>query len=111
VEKYSAKKASWSTATAARACPSGFGVKLVNPETQRVWGDVDRDVAVSNLQRSGSKMSAAASGSWKVMWSVSGPFEAVTEFLDSDHHFEVDVSRERMLFTFNPKGFLRRRVE
>lgn len=38
-----------------------------------------------------------------------GPFEAVIEFLARDDRFEVDTSRERMLFTFNPNGFLRRR--
>ena len=38
-----------------------------------------------------------------------GPFEAVTEFLARDDRFEIDRSRERMLFTFNPNGFLRRR--
>jgi cephalosporin hydroxylase len=38
-----------------------------------------------------------------------GPFEAVTEFLAHDDRFEVDAARERMLFTFNPNGFLRRR--
>lgn len=37
-----------------------------------------------------------------------GPFEAVAEFLDHDDRFEIDASRERMLFTFNPSGFLRR---
>jgi cephalosporin hydroxylase len=38
-----------------------------------------------------------------------GPYEAVETFLASDDRFEVDRSRERMLFTFNPDGFLRRR--
>jgi cephalosporin hydroxylase len=38
-----------------------------------------------------------------------GPYEAVQEFLAVDDRFEVDRSRERMLFTFNPSGFLRRR--
>ena len=37
-----------------------------------------------------------------------GPFEAVKEFLDHDNRFEVDAGRERLLFTFNPSGFLRR---
>ena len=37
-----------------------------------------------------------------------GPYEAVTEFLARDDRFEIDRSRERMLFTFNPNGFLRR---
>jgi len=37
-----------------------------------------------------------------------GPFEAVVEFLERDRHFAIDVTRERMLFTFNPNGFLRR---
>jgi len=38
-----------------------------------------------------------------------GPFEAVTNFLATDGRFEVDRTRERMKFTFNPNGFLRRR--
>jgi cephalosporin hydroxylase len=38
-----------------------------------------------------------------------GPYEAVVEFLTRDARFEIDASRERMLFTFNPNGFLRRR--
>jgi len=38
-----------------------------------------------------------------------GPFEAVQDFLACDDRFEVDHARERMLFTFNPSGFLRRR--
>ena len=38
-----------------------------------------------------------------------GPYEAVQDFVATDDRFEVDRSRERMLFTFNPSGFLRRR--
>lgn len=38
-----------------------------------------------------------------------GPLEAVERFLAVDDRFEVDASRERQLFTFNPSGFLRRR--
>jgi cephalosporin hydroxylase len=37
-----------------------------------------------------------------------GPWEAVTEFLASNKNFEIDKSRERLLFTFCPNGFLRR---
>jgi cephalosporin hydroxylase len=37
-----------------------------------------------------------------------GPFEAVAEFLGSTDEFRVDETRERMLLTFNPRGFLRR---
>ena len=41
-----------------------------------------------------------------------GPFEAVAEFLEANPgKFAVDTDRERMLFTFNPSGFLRRIVE
>ena len=40
-----------------------------------------------------------------------GPYEAVQDFLAVDDRFEVDESRERMLFTFNPGGFLRRRED
>lgn len=38
-----------------------------------------------------------------------GPYEAVQKFLDSQHDFERDASREKFLLTFNPHGFLRRR--
>jgi cephalosporin hydroxylase len=38
-----------------------------------------------------------------------GPYEAVQDFLATDDGFEVDRTRERKLFTFNPSGFLRRR--
>ncbi len=37
-----------------------------------------------------------------------GPMEAVEEFLSLDKHFEPDQSRERLLFTFCPRGFLKR---
>lgn len=37
-----------------------------------------------------------------------GPFEAINDFIANDDRFEVDRTRERMLFTFNPSGFLRR---
>jgi cephalosporin hydroxylase len=38
-----------------------------------------------------------------------GPMEAVERFLELDDRFEVDRSREKLLLTFNPGGFLRRR--
>ncbi len=37
-----------------------------------------------------------------------GPWEAVEEFLSKDNRFEVDLSRERLLITNNPHGFLTR---
>lgn len=37
-----------------------------------------------------------------------GPAEAVQQFLESSDEFEVDASRERLLFTFCPGGFLKR---
>ncbi len=37
-----------------------------------------------------------------------GPMEAVEEFLAADKHFEPDQSRERLLLTFCPRGFLKR---
>jgi cephalosporin hydroxylase len=37
-----------------------------------------------------------------------GPMEAVDEFLKRDKRFESDRSRERLIFTMHPKGFLRR---
>ena len=41
-----------------------------------------------------------------------GPFGAVAEFLEGNPgKFAVDTDRERMLFTFNPSGFLRRIAE
>jgi cephalosporin hydroxylase len=37
-----------------------------------------------------------------------GPMEAVADFLAADDHFRVDRSRERLLFTFCPNGYLQR---
>lgn len=37
-----------------------------------------------------------------------GPFEAVEEFLASNPHFSCDRSREKLLMTLNPRGYLRR---
>jgi len=37
-----------------------------------------------------------------------GPMEAVDEFLAVNKHFEPDLGRERLLFTFCPRGFLKR---
>ena len=41
-----------------------------------------------------------------------GPWEAVDEFLngESSHYFEVDRSKERFLLTFNPRGYLRKKI-
>jgi cephalosporin hydroxylase len=38
-----------------------------------------------------------------------GPMEAVEAFLAKTDDFEVDRTRERLLLTFNPSGYLRRR--
>ncbi len=37
-----------------------------------------------------------------------GPWEATEEFLKGNDHFTVDKSRERLLFTFVPNGYLRK---
>lgn len=37
-----------------------------------------------------------------------GPYEAVENFLKSDRRFIIDKSREKLLFTFNPNGYLKR---
>jgi cephalosporin hydroxylase len=37
-----------------------------------------------------------------------GPMEAVAEFLAENDAFAVDEAREKFLFTFNPRGYLRR---
>jgi cephalosporin hydroxylase len=34
--------------------------------------------------------------------------EAVEQFLKENHAFAVDVSREKLLLTFNPRGWLRK---
>ena len=39
-----------------------------------------------------------------------GPMEAVQRFLAEDGGFAADHSREKLLMTFNPGGFLRRSV-
>ncbi len=37
-----------------------------------------------------------------------GPLRGLTRFLETDGRFEVDLSRERYLITYNPRGFLKR---
>jgi cephalosporin hydroxylase len=37
-----------------------------------------------------------------------GPMEALDEFLAADDRFQSDRSRESMLFTLHPKGYLKR---
>lgn len=37
-----------------------------------------------------------------------GPYEAVEAFVAQDKRFEVDLSKERLMLTMNPHGFLRR---
>ena len=37
-----------------------------------------------------------------------GPFEAVTEFLERHPDFQCDLTKEKFLLTFNPRGFLRK---
>jgi cephalosporin hydroxylase len=37
-----------------------------------------------------------------------GPMEAVDEFLSGNDTFRSDRTRERFLFSFHPKGYLRR---
>jgi cephalosporin hydroxylase len=37
-----------------------------------------------------------------------GPMEAIEEFLATNKDFESDLSRERLLFTMHPKGYLKR---
>jgi cephalosporin hydroxylase len=37
-----------------------------------------------------------------------GPYESVEQFLETHPEFVVDLSREKFLLTFNPRGFLRR---
>lgn len=37
-----------------------------------------------------------------------GPMEAVEEFLGINRHFESDLEKERLLFTFCPRGYLKR---
>jgi cephalosporin hydroxylase len=39
-----------------------------------------------------------------------GPFEAVEKFLATSNDFEVDLSCQRFLVTFNPRGWLRRKT-
>jgi cephalosporin hydroxylase len=37
-----------------------------------------------------------------------GPMEGLDAFLSENRDFEVDVTREKFYFTFNPRGYLRR---
>lgn len=38
-----------------------------------------------------------------------GPYEAIETFIDENHDFEIDRTKESFLITWNPKGYLRRR--
>jgi len=38
-----------------------------------------------------------------------GPTEALDQFLKENRDFEIDPAREKLMFTFNPRGYLRRR--
>jgi cephalosporin hydroxylase len=40
-----------------------------------------------------------------------GPWEAVTEFLPRHPEFEAERSREKFMLTFNPRGYLRRKLQ
>lgn len=37
-----------------------------------------------------------------------GPFEAVEKFAQQNPSFEIDLSKEKFMMTFNPRGFLKR---
>ena len=37
-----------------------------------------------------------------------GPMEAAQQFLKETSGFEVDAAREKLMLTFNPRGYLRR---
>ncbi len=39
-----------------------------------------------------------------------GPMEALEEFLAESEDFEIDAAREKFFFTYNPRGYLRKRV-
>jgi len=40
-------------------------------------------------------------------WGI-GPYEAMEKFLSENKNFEIDLSCEKFLLTFNPSGFLKR---
>lgn len=37
-----------------------------------------------------------------------GPYEAIDEFMKSNHEFEIDKSKEKFYMTFNPNGYLKK---
>jgi cephalosporin hydroxylase len=39
-----------------------------------------------------------------------GPLAAIRDFIRNHPEFEIDKSRERYLLTYNPSGYIRRRV-
>lgn len=39
-----------------------------------------------------------------------GPMEALNDYLKTHNDFEIDRTREKFLITFNPKGFLRKKM-
>ena len=40
-----------------------------------------------------------------------GPFEAIQEFLRKSDSFEVDKDREKFYLSFNPNGYLKKRID
>ena len=37
-----------------------------------------------------------------------GPYEAISDFIDNNHNFYIDRTKETFLITWNPKGYLKR---
>jgi cephalosporin hydroxylase len=72
------------------------------------------DVVIEDLRNYGSLV---APGSYLIvedgvrdfLGGLPGPVTAVEQYLSESRDFEVDETRERFLFTYNPRGFLRRR--
>jgi cephalosporin hydroxylase len=65
---------------------------LVSPGLYLICEDTNTDLG------------AAARGEWR------GPSAALQRFLSENDQFTVDLSRNRMMLTFNPKGYLRRNL-
>jgi cephalosporin hydroxylase len=66
-------------------------------------------LVVADTNANGHPVFAGFSETVENEWFRGGPMEAVQEFLRTHQDFFTDRRREKMLFTFFPSGFLRRK--
>jgi len=91
---------------------AGNAVVLVILDSDHSKGHVLAEMRnYSSLVTTGSYMIVEDSNvnGHPVPWSAGpGPMEAMQEFFRENSEFETDLSREKLFFTFNPRGYLKR---